>query len=663
MRDAGRRVLAVIGVALVLAYPVPALLALDRLPTILKILWVAGVAAAAAWPGPSVLVFVALAPLLPIVPTLWHWPSVSLPSAWLWALLLPAWVGLARRPARRALPAPAMILLLIATASLVASVYPLHLARDGIGQLLGEIDQYLRHDLIIARSQRQVLSPLAAWATLAEGLGVLWLGCRFVGSRPEDVPRRLAALAVAIAAGACAVGAWAVEQWWTRDHLLQFWVEQDPYIVRVNASFTDVNALGAYLASSLAVVLGVAWLREDRRWRVAWLAGGALVLLGVVFTASRAAWLAAALALGVFVAGLIAWRLGSWPEGAYRRLRSGALTTLVTLSLLLVVLAGIATMRDVRHSEQRSYLHTLLYTVNLRAPLQERLKGRGQLWEAAVEMMVARPLEGIGLGRYYKDLAAWVPEAESLARPQENAHNYFLQVGAELGLPGLACLAWLFAAAIGGGLRTARAPAPLNVRRLALAGASGIAAFAVTSLTGHSLLLREGQLTFWALAALPLGLRLAAGPAAARGWTAWMVPLTAVLLIATLPARMAGEAARVDLGRLTMGIYDEERSPSGDTFRWTGPRAVFHVPSDARVLTLQVRSTAPFDQTLQVRHADMVIQEVPLGDHGWHPLRFVLPQSNARERFRRFELRVSPTWRPADDDRELGVMIGSIRWS
>jgi hypothetical protein len=187
----------------------------------------------------------------------------------------------------------------------------------------------------------------------------------------------------------------------------------------------------------------------------------------------------------------------------------------------------------------------------------------------------------------------------------------------------------------------------------------------LTSLTGHSLLLHEGQVTFWALGALALGL----SPHAPRpgrhvyAWTAWVVPLMLCLLVLTLPARVRVESSRVDLSRLTLGLHDEEWSPAGDPFRWTGGRAVFHVPAAARVVSFRVRSLAPFDQVLQVRYAGQLIQQVRLADHEWHALRFVLPATASREAYGRFELHVDPPWRPPDDPRDLGVMMSGLDWT
>lgn len=661
-REAVRRLLMAVLVLLTLLYPVRSFFGLPLLPLWVKGLWLCAGVVAILRPRWAVVAFLAGAPLLAVLPALHHWPSVALASAWVWTLLLATWGRSIWCPAAPRLPYPALLLLLLASASLLVTLYPLHLARDGMADLLLEVDRYLREELIVATSQRPVLSPLRAWMTLAEGIGLIWvIRCAFRDGLSDGWCNRLA---LAVAVGGAAVGVWAVDQWWTRDHLLEFWTEQDPYITRVNASFTDVNALGAYLASVVALVIVVTLWRQAVWWRAGWSVLTACVLLGVVFTGSRVAWLAAACSVSALLIGMGSWRLGIWSDKRQRQLRTALVAGAAALLVGLLSVIAWAGARDVRLTTQRNYVDTLLFTFNMRAPLSERLKGRGDLWQAAGDMIAARPLTGIGLGRYYKDLAAWVPDPAALPRAQENAHNYFLQMGAELGLPGLLSLLCLMGIAIVTSMRVVTRLGPLQPRRVALASALGVMAFAITCLTGHSLLLPEGQLTFWGLAGIAQ-LQGRAGTAAAvtSRRSTWVVAATVALLVATLPVRSRTEIGRVDWLRLTMGFHEEEKTSAGESFRWTSGRAIFHVPDTAKVVSFHVRSVAPFSQTLQVKYAGRVIQQVSLSDHDWRPLRYVLPRMSSREPFRRFELLVTPTWEPLDDARELGVMVSAIESS
>jgi O-antigen ligase len=73
------------------------------------------------------------------------------------------------------------------------------------------------------------------------------------------------------------------------------------------------------------------------------------------------------------------------------------------------------------------------------------------LWREAGRMIGDYPLSGVGLGAYIIELPNYYKNDRDMPRPDiqrfrriDTAENYFLQVGAELGLVGLAVCCWLF---------------------------------------------------------------------------------------------------------------------------------------------------------------------------------------------------------------------------
>jgi len=651
---------------LLAAYPVRSFGALDGLPAWLPAAWLLVAAAAWRFPGASLAAFVAGSPLLPIVPRLAGWPPVSLGELWLEALLVPVFLRIAagRRNWRGGLPASFSLLAALATASLVVSMYPFQTVADGWLPFLAEVHAFLSVDLAAATSQTHRFGSVGAWLTLMDGLALLWL----VVSEPARDPRRFVRqIAIAGASGAVAVALIGTIQWWTRWNLLPLWLQQDPNVVRINATFPDVNSLGAFLVLWVWMPLAVAAPGGPRLWRWGWRLGVGAVLAAAVFTGSRAAW------AGLLV-GVLAWLAGGWRAGLLRpprwiaaHLRVAAAAALVAVVVTGAALTTYATMADVRHGDQRSYVTRLLYTLNLRTSLDYRLRNRVAMWEAAVRMIAAHPAGGIGIGRYYKEAWAYADRREAMIRPRENAHNYYLQVAAELGLTGLA----VFVALLGWGLAAAWRGLGCEdaaSRRIALASGAGVLAFAVTLLGGHSLLLREGQLGFWtvvalaALAARGGGADRSAGSVRIAGWRR---PVLAFLLIgvaASVPFRAAQASSRVDLTRLASGLHGEETGADGRPFSWTDDRAVLHVPAAARAVAFELRSLAPAPQTVTMlvdgREADTLV----LDDHAWRPLRYLVPRRRSTGRFVRIEIRVWPTWRPPGDGRELGAMIRDFRW-
>jgi len=78
---------------------------------------------------------------------------------------------------------------------------------------------------------------------------------------------------------------------------------------------------------------------------------------------------------------------------------------------------------------------------------------RAGYWRASLDMARDHPLGGVGLGAWGTHYPRYRP---LLAHPAQDAHNDYLQVLAELGVPGLAAFLWLWAAC----LRSASSPSP-----------------------------------------------------------------------------------------------------------------------------------------------------------------------------------------------------------
>lgn len=199
-----------------------------------------------------------------------------------------------------------------------------------------------------------------------------------------------------------------------------------------------VAALGATAAAAL-------WLDSREGGRALHAAAFALNVAGVVASAS----VTAALALG---AGIVVFALFRLPAG---RLAVGA---------LLLALAGVAAF-------------ALLPQVRARVAEARRLAASGDwdaltsyrfgAWAAAGEMIAARPLAGFGPGTFASEFVTHRIDAEKrwgrrLVNPAfaggsyEDAHNDYLQITAESGVPAASFLLFSFALAALGLHRAAR---------------------------------------------------------------------------------------------------------------------------------------------------------------------------------------------------------------
>ena len=70
---------------------------------------------------------------------------------------------------------------------------------------------------------------------------------------------------------------------------------------------------------------------------------------------------------------------------------------------------------------------------------------RVQFAETSFRMIRARPWFGIGVGQYYPTSPLFFSPTLASAYGAENAHDYFLQLAAELGMLGFAAYAILLA--------------------------------------------------------------------------------------------------------------------------------------------------------------------------------------------------------------------------
>lgn len=559
---------------------------------------------------------------------------------WPWHLLLAVTLGSA-------------LVGLLAEHRLDSPVFAAMLRQHG-GDLLGPIDQ-----------AAHPLQPVRVALTVLEGWVVFVLVADLCRRAPDPDVRSRFALAGWLA-GAAVVSGLAVIQYLTRYQLHPYWVKANPHIVRSHATLDDPNALGAYLVLGIGLSIGWLYLASTRR-RVAW----ALCLLltaGMMTTMSRAAIGGAALGT-VLVLALV-------PAAVTRRqqlVRTGGRLALAALLALVMVSAAFRVLTTERtRTQPTSEAELVLKTFDPRESTDWVLRGRLAWWKAAAGMFIDHPVTGVGLGRYPRLLAEY-----GGGRSRENAHNLLLQFLAEAGLPGglafgtfaaMLCLAFF---------RAVRDAAEARTRAVALGGAVGVAAFLLTLVTGHMLLLPSGQVLFASFVATAAALagskRMTAG--SSRMW----VPLLAVCAVVVFSypavALARGIGPRVGAWGYAAGLFPEERTGDGASYRWTGAEALLdlNIPAGATTLVLPVAAPAPMRNGTPTRiwisagewvhartlsTADLQTVRVPL-DRGREdgPGRILV------------RVRVEPPFTPAEADpssndrRRLGVQILSPRFT
>jgi putative inorganic carbon (HCO3(-)) transporter len=194
---------------------------------------------------------------------------------------------------------------------------------------------------------------------------------------------------------------------------------------RAQASFAQPNVLGFFLVLAIptAVVLAVRG-RPATRAFMAVMAAGAF--WGLMLSLSRTSLIGTFLALGVLLL---------WP--AFRR---WAIVGLAALALF-----ALFNVQALERSQQISVVTQRLATLG-RATTVEA-DPRLQMWRTTPKIIAAHPLLGVGAGNY-SVAAKRYALLDQNDLPFDHAHDVPLTIGAELGLPGLAVLAW-FVVALG----------------------------------------------------------------------------------------------------------------------------------------------------------------------------------------------------------------------
>lgn len=597
--------------------------------------------------------------LIGIVPLLPVWPSVipALPDGIVHLVVatqaLPWLVFrlLGRRGHTSSLAGGWAVLVAVATVSLVVLFTPEPWRGADVGRVWRQVQAQVPA-YILQADHEHAPGALPEWTVLLDGLlCALIVGWATIRSTRERTLR---------AAGVAAIltALFGMLQAATGIGLQNAWRVFDAGIIRINATYIDPNALAAFYALVGPILAGLAL--RSRGWRrAAWAAGTALVLIAMVMTAGRAG--LAALAAGLLAMAWIALRrdLDAIDRSAFvrRHARRVVRAAVWAIGVALLVVTMLGTILDIRHEQQTSYVHTWLYTFNLRQPPDAIAKGRIAVWHVALAMIRERPFAGQGVGEAPAQFER-VRSAlgiESLPRDAKlSPHNTYLLVTSELGVLGLAAFVLLLVAVVHG----IRAPGNLPAGEAAtwpMAGlVGGLIAYALTMLTGDRFLLREDVVVGTICASLAtLG-----APPLPRPWRMAAAALIGITIVSA-PFRTGwlGGAEATVAAPSNEGLHPEQIGARGETYRWSKGDATLYVPSDVRRVRIPVRNLSPHGQRLDVsvdgRQADL--QHLESGP--WVTLDYRLPPG-AEGHWHAIRLQVSPTWQVPGDSRVLGVVIG-----
>jgi putative inorganic carbon (hco3(-)) transporter len=230
---------------------------------------------------------------------------------------------------------------------------------------------------------------------------------------------------------------------------------------RAQASFRHPTALALFLLLTIPLALALS-LRRARPFRPLLVAAG-LAVAALLLTHTRGAVIG--FAVGMFI--MLWWQ-------PVRRL--------AVVLIALTVLVASLNFEAIESSPEVTVVSERLATI---ASLKTRHDDRLEIWSKTPTLIATHPLLGVGQGNF----AEASPELELAdigGLPYDHAHNVFLNIGAELGLIGLALLGvflFLLARVV---VRALRRPDPRRYP-LVLALAAALGGLLVTSFTEYPL--------------------------------------------------------------------------------------------------------------------------------------------------------------------------------
>jgi putative inorganic carbon (HCO3(-)) transporter len=148
----------------------------------------------------------------------------------------------------------------------------------------------------------------------------------------------------------------------------------------------------------------------------------------------------------------------------------------------------------------------------------DSLPSRLEVWERSLEMVRDFPFTGIGMGQFSMVLHGLYVPFLLRSTYVPHAHNFFLQLGLDLGIPGaiaMLCVLGCFFVAM---LRIARSAEERELRGAAVGLAAGMVAFLTYGLTDAIAIGARGAIGVW----IVLGLGAALYRVTADNWTSML---------------------------------------------------------------------------------------------------------------------------------------------
>ena len=384
---------------------------------------------------------------------------------------------------------------------------------------------------------------------------------------------------------------------------------------RAVGPFSDHQLFGSFLMILLPIVVAVALNEKSPQRQIVAQIAAVVTASALLLAHSRSAWLGGLAGLGFLsLMALI-------PLARARQLSASKHHIAMPLMLAACVVVFLLLWPQSQDIVDRM---GTLKNVSADASYNDRMETS----QGALAMMRQRPLTGFGVGAYsyyqqsFTGVGASLRETRFRPSLMEQAHNFYLQTGAELGFPGLfAMIAALLAFLIAGTRRVMEMDAGLR-QTLLLGSLGAVVAFSIDALGSPSWQFGQVSMLLW----MAMGLGVSAiRPQAKRKEEAqapsqqpltprW-VPITASLLATVGWTAMAAPVAmptlRIAVGAPLSATFVRIENASG-VIGSPVPRDVYvtAVKADIEPKNSKIRNGTSLQYTLYVTFSDNSVSDV-----------------------------------------------------
>ncbi|UCG11166.1 MAG: O-antigen ligase family protein [Deltaproteobacteria bacterium] len=248
----------------------------------------------------------------------------------------------------------------------------------------------------------------------------------------------------------------------------------------LTSTFMNHNHIAGYLAMVFTLCLGVFLYRPFGNLAI-WGALLVLILVALCLSMSRGSWIATFVALEFMLISYVY-------KSQLRRFRLWSMGLALLLVVFITILASnpvIERLHSVQNIEETS------------------LKARLAVWKKSLDVVLMRPIWGSGLGTFPWSFSQVRPAG--LTHRYREAHNDYVQVITEMGLPVLVPLSWGIFLIFRTGLRGLRQTRSRFRLAINLGALGGIIAILVHSLSDFNIQITANGILFGVLIGLVVG--------------------------------------------------------------------------------------------------------------------------------------------------------------